>query len=116
MEIESRRLDTDKNYVRIAGAMIHELTWGMANLNLSTLLDAAQDAQEAQAEKTQDVAGRMALVQAIRDTVNESTKIVHQNQASRGTLIDTPQFTPEDIMGMIDEAARQVGLDPGTKS
>jgi hypothetical protein len=58
--------DRSRSYVRIIGTVVHEITWGLANLNLSTLTDAAQDAQEAREQKRWDA--QEARVQKSLDT------------------------------------------------
>jgi hypothetical protein len=44
-------------YGRVAGQVIHEISWGVANLNLSNVIDAASDAASAQQEKATTTKG-----------------------------------------------------------
>jgi hypothetical protein len=40
-------------YIRVAERMVHEVSWGVANLHLAGVIDAANDAQAARVEKAQ---------------------------------------------------------------
>jgi hypothetical protein len=135
MEAEARGIGANGQYVRGAAQMVRELTWGVANLNLSTLFDAAQDAQDARTEKltatatvertsttaeADKMAGAVKALAAMREMAKGWAEGAAQNEIDLGRRdrkpTDEQEFVLADILTMINDAARKVGVEGAIRS
>lgn len=109
-------------YPYIAGQFIHNLQTMLFNLNLPNLIDAAADAEAARVEKIAAVTERTSVT-AEADRLAGATKaLVAVQEAAKGWAqasafnsgnpVDEQEFMLADILNMIDDAAREVGVAP----
>jgi hypothetical protein len=107
-----------RSYVPVAAAVVHSVTWGVANLNLGTVLDAANDAQSARQEAWSKAAElvpvdrRPELLDSLREVVKGWADGAHANDGARNPKpAEDQEFVLSDIMRMIDDVAREAGLE-----
>lgn len=118
-----RRTDYS-TYGRVAERVVHEVSWGVANLNLSNVIDAASDAALAQQDpKGPSKGSELAAVKsmALYTMLTTLDGWIEGQQANHAALEHTwendgeecfRRYTPEDIRNMINDAAREVGISP----
>lgn len=114
-------------YVYAVAQVEHELAWGFANLNMSQVINAAADADRARAEKVVPVdrddtpmtnrkTGAVEALAGVAQAAKGWAEGTHQNQVSMGHRDvknpDEQEFVLADILNMVDDAARQVGVAP----
>jgi hypothetical protein len=102
-------------YGRAAGQVVHTASWGLANLNLSNLIDAAADADAARNEpvpapQIRDVLTMMA--EMARSWAEQAVVEDEAMQRRDRKPVDEQEFRLADILRMVDDVARDLGL-PG---
>jgi hypothetical protein len=123
--IENARIKRTEysTYGRVAERVVHEVTWGLANLNLANVIDAASDAQAAQAEKlaakdstpvTNAKLGSWGALHTMLGVAEDWAQSAHQNElAMERRDIKAPDEQPfylADIRTMLNDASRELGL------
>jgi hypothetical protein len=144
-----RAVEGKATYAQVAAMVAHEVTWGVANTNLSNVIDAADSADQMRADKKQAELEAQRLeaqrleaqrLEAQRlEAQRDDTPVMNQTGAinalaamrraaqgwAEGTAdndramerrdvqpTDRQPFVLADILNMIDDAAREVGVAP----
>lgn len=114
-----------QTYPRVAGQVIHTVQTLMFNLSLESLIDAASDAEAARAERLAvpadpdpegSQAGRILALAAMASAAKGWAEGSAQNEIDLGRRdrkpIEEQEFRLADILNMINDAAREVGVAP----
>lgn len=118
-------------YTRVASQAVHTLTWGIANANLQRLLETAAEADAARIEKkaasayidrtsitaqADKLAGAVDALAAMERAVKGWASGAAENDIAQGRRDHKPSdeqpFVLADILNMINDAAREVGVSP----
>jgi hypothetical protein len=109
-------------YTRVASQVIHTMTWGVANANFQRLIETAADADAARIEKklaaadTMKGAGAVDALAAMERAVKGWASGATENDIAMGRRdvkpSDEQPFVLADILNMINDAAREVGVSP----
>jgi hypothetical protein len=140
---KSDRLLTFQTYPRAAGQTIQSVQAMVFNLRFDSLIYAANDAEAARTEKltaiaertsataeADKLAGAVKALTAMRDMAKGAVKMVAVMQGAaegraeegedRGELApkstDDPEFRLSEILAMINDAARKVGVEGEIRS
>jgi hypothetical protein len=110
-------------YGRVAERVVHTVAWGVANLNLANVIDAASDAQAAQAEKkaakdstpvTNAKLGSWGALHTMLGVAEGWAETAHENELAMDhrdvKRPDEQAFFLADIRTMLNDAARELGL------
>jgi hypothetical protein len=128
VQTEGRYGVENGSYVLAAARIVHEVTWGVANLSLSTLIGAANDAESARAEKQAAIAertsataqadrlaGAVKMVVAMQEMAKGWAEQCAEEDKAREKLdpksAHEQEFRLSDILTMINDAAREVGVE-----
>lgn len=104
------------SFARVAEAIVHEVTWGMANLNLSALVDIAAEADKVRLTATVAQPDPGNVLTQVALAAREWAKTAYENDRSRvtaGSEVLEPrdqQFVTSDIDLMLNQVARSMGL------
>jgi hypothetical protein len=118
-----------QTYPRVAGQVVHTVQTLMFNLSLESLIDAASDAEAARTERlgalvertsvtagADKLAGAVQALAAMAQAAQGWAEGSHENQVAMDhrdvqPVPDQP-FVLADILNMINDAAREVGVAP----
>jgi hypothetical protein len=131
---EDQRAIEFQNYPRVAGQVIHTVQTLLFNLALENLIDAASDAEAARTERlaekkatetpeaelgditTARLAGAVAALAAMARATKGWAEGSAENEEALGRRdrkpADEQPFVLADILNMINDAAREVGVAP----
>jgi hypothetical protein len=121
-----------QTYVRAAGQVVHEVQTLAFNLPLENLIDAATDAERARIERLANaaaianapsltreadkLAGAVNALTALERAAKGWAEGSHENEVAMGhrdvKTSDEQPFVLADILNMVDDAAREVGVAP----
>ncbi len=114
-----------QTYPRVAGQVVHALHALLFNLPLENLIDAAADAEAARTENQaaekvtgdpDSQAGRILALAAVGRAAKGWANNCAQEEIDRGIRdrksAEEQEFRLADILNMIDDAAREVGVAP----
>ena len=109
------------SYLRVAQAVVHEISWGVANLDLSSVISAAADAHNAQQEKivradqpadpARVLTEMWKFAQSWAQTAAEDDEAMGHPDRKPA---DQQEFQLADIKAMIQETARIIGVEVDT--
>lgn len=117
----------DATYAQVATLVVNEMTWGVANANLSNVIDAADSADQVRASKdraekddtpvTNQKTGAVNALAAMARAVQGWAEGSEENDRALGGRrdfqpADEQPFVLADILNMINDAAREVGVAP----
>jgi hypothetical protein len=109
-----------QTYSRVAAQAIHTVQTLVFNLAMESLIDAASDAEAARTERltvhVDTQAGRILALAAMERTAKSWADGAAENEEAMGRRDRKPSdeqpFVLADILTMIDDAAREIGVDP----
>lgn len=114
-------------YPRVAGQVVHTVQTMLFNLPLDSLIDAASDAEAARTEKVaalaertsetaeaDKLAGAVKALVAIREMAKGTAEASAEEDKTMGRRDPKPaeyqEFMLVDILGIVNEAARELGV------
>lgn len=112
-----------QTYPRVAAQVIHTVQTLVFNVAMENLIDAASDAEAARTERLGQTAdpegtqaGRILALAAMERAVKGWAEGAAENEEAMGRRDRKPSdeqpFVLADILNMIDDAAREVGVAP----
>jgi hypothetical protein len=125
-----RAVKGETTYAQVATMVVHEVTWGVANTNLSNVIDAADSADQMRNDKekaeqearrddtpvTNQKTGAVNALAAMQRAVKGWAEGAVDNEIAMDRRdikpADEQPFVLADILNMINDAAREVGVAP----